>query len=77
MAEKHKPKPQLTEEDVIRLIDKRVGEVLETVAKEAEVRANRLAKYEVSDIIAKTAFGSFAEVLEDITDRLSEGRERE
>ena len=71
LAEKYKPKPQLTEEDVRKIVDKRVGEILESIGKEAENRSNGLAAYEVSDIIKRTAFSAVVELMENITDRLS------
>lgn len=69
LAEKYKPKPPLTEEDVLRLIDKRVGEVLETVAKEAEDRSIGLAAYETSDLM-RPAFSAVCQLLEYVTNRL-------
>ena len=70
LKEKYAPKPQLTEEDVIRIVDKRVGEILETVAKEAESRTCGLAAYGVDEMM-KPAFSAISKLLEEITSRLS------
>lgn len=76
LAEKYKPKSPLTEEDVRRIVDKRVGEILETMAKEAEDRAASLAAYGV-DEFARTAFAAVYQLLENITDRLAAANDRE
>lgn len=70
LAEKYKPKSPLTEEGVNRIVDKRVGEILETMAKEAENRA-ALGVYGV-DEFARTAFAAVYQLLENITDKLAE-----
>lgn len=71
LQEKYKPKPQLTEEDVRRIVDKRVGEILETIAKEADNRVSGLAAYEISDLM-KPAYAAISNLTENIVDRLAE-----
>ena len=71
LEEKYKPKPQLTKEDVQRIVDARVREVLETVGKEAEDRSSGLLAYETREIM-RPAFAAFQTLMESITDKLAE-----
>jgi len=67
VGDKYKPKPLLTEEDVKRIADGRVREILETISKEADNRASN-----ISDPAMKSACIIVAKLTEDIADRLAE-----
>lgn len=71
VGDQYKPKPPLTEEDVRKIVDRRIREVLERVGKEAEDRAHGLAAYEVGEL-ARPAFDAVAKLMENITERLGE-----
>ena len=61
-------KPQLTEDDVHRIVDKKVGEVLEAFRKEADSRSIGLASYEVGEL-ARSAFSAFSDLTRAVADR--------
>lgn len=69
LTEKYKPKKPLTKEDVRRIVDERVGEILESLAERAENNVCGLAAYEVSDLM-KPAFSAIHELLHNISSRL-------